>query len=314
MVDTLDVVEPESIAWPWFPVPYPYNDDTIENINLSLEELHVNIATALNYIDIDIATKAHVMICILNYKGTSGMLINSKKEQSTVDLEFTVDDVNILMLLISSIGFASIGIPVSYNACKLIEKAQKLFHTKAIIDGLLKEFKDYDIRVFSNLEVDGLESIDIFVCFPQYKFFLLSLQPIGRNVVYHSLDPELVDSKDGLFIKAMNGNGRRKRFMRKGLALMPDQEKFFRRQYKDIMGGTGRSAKTGIIKILVICGAEARIDPCYPKILIKKIEGKNFCRKFCLAQVKPILFMIHENDVKDFIKAKLLETKPTSKA
>jgi hypothetical protein len=310
MVDTLDVVEPESIVWSWFPVPYPYNKNTIENINLSLEELYVNIATALNSIDIDIATKAHVMICILKYKGTSGMLINSKKEQSTVDLEFTVDDVNILMLLISSIGFASIGIPVSYEACKLIEKAQKLFHTKAIIDGLLKEFKDYDIRVFSNLEVDGLESIDIFVCFPYYKFFFLSLQAIGKNVVYRTSVSELVDSKDGLYIKARNGNGRRKWFRRNGLILMPDQEKFFRRQYKDIMGGTSRSAKTGIIKILVICGTEALIDPCYPKALIKEIEGK----KFCLAQTKPILFMIHERDINELIKAKLLEIKSTSKA
>lgn len=191
-----------------------------------------------------------------------------------------------------------------------MEKAQKLFHTKAIIDSLLKEFKDHDIRVFSNLEIDGLESIDILVCFPQYKFYLLSLQAVGRNMIYRRLEPDLVDSKDGLFIKAIKANGKRKKFSRNGLILMQDQEKFFRRQYKDIMGGTGRSTKSGIIKILVICGTEARIDPCYPKILMQEIDGK----RYCLAQLKPILFMILERDINKFIKAKLLEIKPTNKA
>lgn len=76
------------------------------------------------------------------------------------------------------------------------------------------------------------------------------------------------------------------------------------------MGGTGRSAKSGIIKIFVICGVEARIDPCYPKILMQEIDGK----RYCLAQSKPILFMILEGDINKFIRAKLLEIKPTNKA
>lgn len=111
MVDVLDVSEPQSITWTWFPVPYPCSGDIIDIIDLSLGELHVNIAAALN--SIDIATKVHVMICISKLEKPSGMLITNRRKQSTMDFEITVDDVKVLMMLISSIGFASIGIPVS---------------------------------------------------------------------------------------------------------------------------------------------------------------------------------------------------------
>lgn len=161
MVDVFDIAEPQFITWTWFSVPYPCNGDIVDIIDLSLGELHVNIAAALN--SIDIATKVHVMICISKLENLSEILITNRRKQSTMDFEITADDVEVLMMLISSIGFASIGIPVSYEVFKLMEKAQKLFHTKAIINSLLKEFKDHDIRVFSNLEIDGLESIDIFI-------------------------------------------------------------------------------------------------------------------------------------------------------
>jgi hypothetical protein len=292
-------VRSDSEKWYWPETSLASNDNGLKKINDDFKKLKKKLLPKLNALDLE--TKERLLKCVENQEKLANI---KKKGSETTNLAFGMGMASALMSLVLSAGFAAIGMPVGYAAYILLEEAQRLQQIEDLMEALMEAFKNEDIEIFPCLEIktpDSEESsfIDLFVRFPNRKFFMISLQAIGRSTLLHTNKPDLEQQRYGLYLRTLKG--KRKDFKPQKLAMMPDQEKYLRQQHKDIFGGSTKSARSGVIKILGICGKEAKINCTFPKELTEKING----RKNYLAQKNPSIFVMRDQDIIEFIKIKM---------
>jgi hypothetical protein len=285
--------------WYWPETSLASNDGGLGKINADFKKIKKELVPKLNALDLE--TKKS----LLKYIDNQEKLANIKKEGSEKTKSgFTLATVSVLTSLVLSTGFAAIGMPIGYTAYSLLEEAQRLQQIENLMTALMAAFKDEDIEIFYDLPIKDPDPnksscIDLFVRFPNRKFFMISLQAIGRNTLYHSNKADLEKQRYGLYLRSTKG--RRKDFRPKKLELMPDQEKCLRQQHRDILGGSSKDAKSGIVKILGLCGKEAKLDSSFPEELTERINGK----RFCLAQKNPSIFVMRDKEIIGFIKTKI---------
>lgn len=292
-------VKSDSEKWYWPETSLASNDDGLKKINDDFKKIKKKLLPKLNALDLE--TKERLLKCVENQEKLANI---KKKGSETTNLAFGMGMASALMSLVLSAGFAAIGMPVGYAAYILLEEAQRLQQIENLMEALMEAFINEDIEIFPCLEIktpDSEESsfIDLFVRFPNRKFFMISLQAIGRNTLYHSNKEGLEKQRYGLFIRSFKK--RRKDFRPQKLDMMPDQEKLLRQQHKDIFGGSYKDAKSGIVKILGLCGKDAKIDSSFPEELTERINGK----RFCLAQKNPSIFVMRDKEIIKFIRNKI---------
>jgi hypothetical protein len=214
-------------------------------------------------------------------------------------LIFDQNETRTLAEFISSVGFSFIRIPVSPEVYGLLERYQRIFYISRITKDLIERFEGNGIEAYPCLELDGFnDSIDIFIKFPNRKFFMVSIQAIDKNTLFYSNGGIKEHQRDGLYLRGIGGS--RKNFNSKNLELIPAKEKLFRQQHRNILGSSLKDAKSGIVKILAICGKEAKLTSVFPPTLAEKNESRNYY----LAQKSPSIFVMLEQEIIDFIKMK----------
>jgi hypothetical protein len=163
---------------------------------------------------------------------------------------------------------------------------------------LMNKYEKEGIEIFPFLEIENLGSIDIFIRFPTRYFFMVSAQAIGKNTLFYSKKAASENQKDGLYLRHEK---RRKEFKSEKLDLLIEQERHLRQQHKNILGGSNKDARSAIIKILAICGKEAKLTKSFPFELTEKNESRNYY----LAQKSPSIFVMLEQEIIDFIEMKI---------
>jgi hypothetical protein len=204
-----------------------------------------------------------------------------------------------LILLMFGPGFSAICLPLGYRAFQLLEKAQRLQQVKDLMRRLMDKFRDEGIEIFPCLEIEHLDSIDLFIRFPTRYFFMVSCQFIGKNTLFYSKNAASESQKDGLYLR--HEKGRRKKFKSEKLNLLPAQERHLRQQYKDILGGSNKDTRSAIVKILAISGKEAKMTNNFPSWLTEKNESRNYY----LAQKNPSIFVMRDEEIISFIEIKI---------
>jgi hypothetical protein len=243
----------------------------------------------------------HIKNCIENCLDNKEKLafIKQKGDESS-NLAFCVGAVATVATLIFSIGFSFIGIPLSVGAYRLLENSQRIQYISRLMEELILKFEHEDIELFPCLKLDGLnDSIDLFIKFPNRKFFMVSIQAIGKNTLFYSNQGKKEHQRDGLYLRSHRGS--RKSFNSKNLEIIPTQEKLFRQQHRSILGSSVKDAKSGIIKILGIFGKEAKLTNFFPPALTEK----NDPRDYYLAQKNPSIFVMREEEIIEFIEIKI---------
>jgi hypothetical protein len=289
--------DPEKRRWP--ETSLASNDNGLKKISTDFKKIKKKLLPKLNALDLE--TKERLVKCVENQEELANI---KKKSSDTTNLAFGVGMASAVISLVLSTGFAAIGMPLGYAAYILLEEAQRLQQIEDLMTALIAAFKNDDIEIFPCLEIHAANSeessfIDLFIRFPNKKFFMISLQAIGRSTLLHTNKPDLEQHRYGLYLRTLKG--KRKDFRPQKLAMMPDQEKYLRQQHKDIFGGSTKSARSGVIKILGICGKEAQINCTFPKELTEKINGK----RFYLAQKNPSIFVMRDQDIIEFMKIKM---------
>lgn len=263
------------------------NEVAISKIQAEVEELAKDLEPEL-----DIEEITHI-----NNKEKLEAIIG--KEENIMNDGFANILTSTLIGLTLAPGFSAICIPIGYSAYKLLEKAQRLQQIKNLVQTLMDEFKNEHIEVFPCLEIEGMDNIDLFIRFPDKIFFMVSLQAIGKNTLFYSPHAASEKQRDGLYLR--NEKGRRKDFRPKKLELLPKQEKILRQQHKNILGGSSKDTRSGIVKILGICGEDAKLTHHFPAELTEINNGK----KFYLAQKNPSIFVMRDQEIIKFIKIKI---------
>jgi hypothetical protein len=292
-------VKSDSKKWCWPEISLVSNGDGLKKINADFKKISKKLLPKINALDFE--TRTHLFKCVENQEQLSNI---ETKEKEAAKLAFRLGTVGTLISLVLSTGFAAIGIPIGYAAYILLEEAQRLQQIKDLMTALIATFQDDGIEIFPCLEIYATDSeessfIDIFIRFPNKKFFMISLQAIGRSTLLHSNKQDLEQRHYGLYLKTFKG--KRKDFRPQKLAMMPEQEKYLRKQHKEIFGGSTKDARSGVIKILGICGKEAKISHTFPKEFTEKINGE----RFYLAQKNPSIFVMRDQDIIEFIKIKM---------
>jgi hypothetical protein len=244
---------------------------------------------------------AHIKKCIKNCPDNKEKLAFIKKQgDDSSNLAFCMSAVATVATLVFSIGFSFIGIPLSIGAYRLLENSQRIQYISRLMEKLIINFEHEDIELFPCLKLDGLDGyIDLLIKFPNRKFFMLSIQAIGKNTLFYSNQGEKENQRDGLYLRSHKGS--RKSFNSKNLELIPTQEKLFRQQHRSILGSSVKDVKSGIIKILGIFGKEAKLTNFFPPALTEK----NDPRDYYLAQKNPSIFVMREEEIIEFIKIKI---------
>jgi hypothetical protein len=270
-------------------VSYPRNEVAIEEIQTELVSLTEEILPELPD-----EVKTH----LTNQEKLEAIAIEGSNSCSQSLGAYAVAG---LMAIILGTGYAALTLPLGYAAYKLLEKAQRLGHIEQLMKKLIEEFSEEGIEIFPRLNIEGLDYIDLFIRFPSKTFFVVSLQNIGDNTLFYSMHRARSSGKQrgGLYLKSSKGSSRT--FRSKKLDLLPEQEKSIRKQYRDILGGTAKDARSGMNKIIAICGKEAKMTNNFPSELTEKHEG----RKFYLAQKNPGIFIMRDEEITDFIKIKI---------
>jgi hypothetical protein len=270
-------------------VSEPRNNNAIEEVlKVGLKEIAEKLESEL-----DPETRAY-----LRNKEELAAITKESDDYTWLMVGVSISEMLLLAILVGT-GFAALSIPFKYGEYKLLEKAQELGQIKRVMSALIDEFTDEGIEIFPCLDIEGFSSVDIFIRFPTKKFFMVSLQDIGKNTLFHNSNKVDESPKELLYLK--NANGRWKKFKSKKLDILPEQEKKLRKQHKTFLGGSSRDVKTGIIKILGICGKDAKITRNFPVTLSETTEGK----RFYLAQKNPSIFVMREEEIIDFIKIKI---------
>jgi hypothetical protein len=292
-------VKSNSEKWYWPETSLASNDNGLKKINDDLKKIRKKLLPKLNALDLEI--KERLVKCVENQEKLANI---KKKGGETTNLAFGIGMAGALISLVLSTGFDAIGMPIGYGAYILLEEAQRLQQIEDLMTALIAAFKNEDIEIFPCLEIQAVGSeeisfIDLFVRFPNRRFFMISLQAIGRNTLYHSNKTDLEKQRYGLYLRSTKG--RRKDFRPQKLDMMPDQEKCLRQQHRDILGGSSKDSRSGIVKILGLCGKEAKLDSSFPEELTERINGK----RFCLAQKNPSIFVMRDKEIIRFIKTKI---------
>jgi hypothetical protein len=269
------------------PIALARNSDALQEIDAQVEQLTKNLEPELDIEKITHVENKEKLEAIMGKENTL------TKDCLATGLAST------LIRLTFTPGFSAVCIPIDYAAFKLLEKAQRLQQVKNLMHRLLEKFEGEGIEIFPCLELENLDCVDLFIRFPTRYFFMVSFQFIGKNTLFYSKNAAVESQKDGLYLR--NDNGRRKKFKSEKLNLLPAQERHLRQQYKNILGGSNKDTKSAILKILALCGKDAKLTSNFPSWLTEKNESGNYY----FAQKNPSIFVMREEEVINFIDKKI---------
>lgn len=273
MVEDLNSKDAKSTHQYKVDVPYARNNDAVEEIQRDLQNIIEQVLPRL-----------------------------PKESRENIEEQFH-SQIEGLMEIVLGKDYAALTLPLDYKDYKLLEKAQRLGSIEKLMRKLIDDFSEEGIEIFPRLIIEGLDYIDLFIRFPSKVFFVITVQNIGDNTLFYSMHRARSSGtqRGGLYLKSSKGSSRT--FRSKKLDLLPEQEKSIRKQYRNILGGTAKDARSGMNKIIAVCGKEAKMTNNFPSELTEK-HGE---RKFYLAQKNPGIFIMQDKEIPDFIKTKIKE-------
>ncbi len=193
----------------------------------------------------------------------------------------------------AGLGTFSIGLLGILLAWRPLVRIQKISRLTKLIQEILEEFEDQGVETLPLIKVQGVQPVDLFIRFPGKEFLLFAIRSFGEATIVYN------ESKQTLYYK--RGPKGTNKWKPDPLMELSEQAYWLKKNRRDLFGSS-KGVRKPMPKVLVVW--EKTQLQQHEDHLYTTVGGQKF---LFLPREGGACYVIHHNEVVDFIRAYLME-------